>query len=256
MLELSCFLVSASCLTLHLHLRFLRLWSEWRSCAKNGPWPGASWTMAASEWCHHTPIRCFAFVLSSERKDYTMSVWKESWMSKVREMIKNYSDDSDFFISLCSCQILNKINLYFCSAWICLSFFNFLNIETIYLWTKHQVLKLRHFNVFKMISAFMSTIFSFFQANSSVCCSSALCERDTLVSTSRRPSNAKSSLLKTQQRTLTMDFCPIISYLTRPSPELSPWLQLWETQLHCAQWDGAGEPTCMGLLIQKGNFPQ
>lgn len=129
MLKLSCVLVSASCLTLHLHLRFLRLWSEWRSCAKNGPWPGASWTMAASEWCHHTPIRCFAFVLSSERKDYTMSVWKESWMSKVREIIKNYSHDSDFFISLCSCQILNKINPYFCSAWICLSFFDFLNIE-------------------------------------------------------------------------------------------------------------------------------
>lgn len=100
----------------------------------------------------------------------------------------------------------------------------------------------------------MSTIFSFFQANSSVCCSSALCEHDTLVSTSRRPSNAKSSLLKTQQRTLTMDFCPTISYLTRPSPELSPWLQLWETQLHCAQWDGAGEPTCMLCSYKRETF--
>lgn len=96
--------------------------------------------------------------------------------------------------------------------------------------------------------------FPFFQANSSVCSSSALCEHDTLVSTSRRPSNAKSNLLKTQQRTLTMDFCPTISYLTQPSPELSPWLQLWETQLHCAQWDGAGKPTRMSSSYEKETF--
>lgn len=87
-----------------------------------------------------------------------------------------------------------------------------------------------------------------------MCCSSAPCEHDTLVSTSRRPSNAKSSLLKTQQRTLTMDFCPTISYLTQPSPELSPWLQLWETQLHCAQWDGAGKPTWMLCSYKRETF--
>lgn len=85
--------------------------------------------------------------------------------------------------------------------------------------------------------------FSFFQANSFGCCSSALCERDTLVSTSKRPSNVKSSLLKTRQRILTMDFSPTTSSLTRPSPGLSPWLQLWETQLRCAQSDGAGNST-------------
>lgn len=64
----------AVCVTFLLHLRFLRSWSEWRSCARNGPWPGASWTMAASEWCRHMPIRCSASVLSYERNDYMMSV--------------------------------------------------------------------------------------------------------------------------------------------------------------------------------------
>lgn len=80
--------VPAVCLTVRLHLRFLRSWSEWRSCARSGPSPGASWTTAASEWCRHTQTRCSASVRSYERNDYTMSVWNESLMSKVRHVLK------------------------------------------------------------------------------------------------------------------------------------------------------------------------
>lgn len=82
---------------------------------------------------------------------------------------------------------------------------------------------------------------NYLQANSFGCCSSAQYGRDIHVSTSKRPSNVKSSSLRTQQRTLTMDFSQTTSYSTRQSPEPSPWLQLWETLLLCVLLGAAGK---------------
>ena len=71
-------------------LRYLRLWSGWRSCARSGQWPGGSWTRAALEWCHHMLTRCSAFVLSFERRECMRSAWKECSMSKVRKSNDHY----------------------------------------------------------------------------------------------------------------------------------------------------------------------
>lgn len=117
--------------------------------------------------------------------------------------------------------------------------------------TNAQTLTNRLIKLFSQSQMYVVMAFSFFQANSFGCCSSAPCERDTLASTSRRPSNVKSSSSKTQRRILTMDFSPTTSYSTRPSPGLSPWWQLWETQLHCAQSAAAGNSM---LIVQKGDL--
>lgn len=79
------------------------------------------------------------------------------------------------------------------------------------------------------------------QVNSSGCCFSAQCGRGIPASTSRPPSNAKSSWWKIQLRTSTMVFSPTTSCSTQPSPELSPWLQSQETPQPCALLDDAGK---------------
>lgn len=87
------------------------------------------------------------------------------------------------------------------------------------------------------------------QVNSSGCCSLAQCVHGIPASTSKRPSSAKSSWLRTRQRTLTMVSCPTTSCWIQPSPEPSPWLQLWEIPSRYVLLGVAGKYSLINIFI-------